>query len=172
MIITFEVQCEPKYVFQGYRVDLSRTLLGDGLAPMQIEPAELVLVPTFYAGDYDGRELLTAVYKLGQEVYCDTAQKVDKIHVGRFTFLELCAHIENAYRRGRGMGGLRTGDGTLTLHMMGDVQVVMTPGPDHFIQAVPVSSWMLSGRTITNYLKTSPRAVARALHSVPPPRPL
>ena len=163
-MIYFTVQSDPKRRFVGASPS-PFDRFGDPAA--RSAPIEDITVPTFFQDDYDGYYLFQAMHSLINDVNCETGSEPESLNVGRFTFLELCAHLENRTgQRARSAPGKRVSEGRI--EFLG-VAVLLRPGLEHFITAVPHPSWLLSHAKPTAFTRLSPRPEVRSLRSVLPP---
>jgi len=142
--IQYEVECEPRVVLACH--DMPIRSFGMGASPIS-EMTRRERVPLFFDGDYDGGQLFQAIIDAINSVYRDTACKPERVLVGRYTFVELWAHLENRKRVGHGMFYGCAADrysfeeGRLQLF---DVEIQAASGADHFIAAQPTLSYLIT----------------------------
>jgi hypothetical protein len=142
MISVYRVRCHPEQ-----RIAMHASSVGDmrfGSSYPRSSPLREEVVPLFFEGDLDGHALMEAIYGAIQAIYRDTAFKPERVLVGRFTFVELWAHIENNIRSGRcwfGTVGKRAfEEGKMTLF---DTEILAVSGADHFIAAQPPLGYLM-----------------------------
>lgn len=126
------VMTEPRYEFAFFLADYRNPFASsrgqlpvDGLGDSYLE------VPTFFDGDADSSELVSALARAIEAVYMEATCKPEEVIVGRFTYLELAAfaHRKGFYRAAPGVS-----DGVMELF---GTTIRAVAGPDHFFSATP-----------------------------------
>lgn len=113
----------------------------DPRQPPKDEPITDFVVRPFFGENAEPYALAYELTRLVDEVHRETAAPPAYMLVGRSTFLELSAVLMNAQEAKHALPAYSAGEGVIVFR---GVPIIMVPGAEHFVEAVPVASWLLS----------------------------
>ena len=136
----FIVQTQPTRFF-AFAEPSPFLSFNDPRRPPLSEAFDDVIVAPFFGATSDRYALPLELSRLIDDVYRETADQPARILLGRFTFLELSAVLQNLQEERIPASAHTEGAGTIVFR---GVPCVLTPGEEHHAEAVPSADWLLS----------------------------